>query len=126
MLAALGAHSVRLLCNNPDKAAQLAALGIEVAEQLPPGVHLSVANHRYLTAKLDHTGHTLELPADVGPVPEADIRHPAGGAANAADPAAGDAAPTSEELLARIDGLLPWLRDLGQDRHQGRNQQVRP
>ena len=115
MLAALGAHTVRLLSNNPDKAAQLAALGIEVAEQLPTGVHLSEANHRYLTAKRDHTGHTLELPADVGPAPEADMRQLTGGAANAADPAAGDGAPTHDELLARIDGLLPRLRERAEE-----------
>jgi hypothetical protein len=107
MLAALGAHSVRLLSNNPDKAAQLAALGIEVAEQLPTGVHLFVANHRYLTAKRDHTGHRLELPVDVGPVPEADMRQPARGPANAADPAAGDAAPPLKSCSPRLTVCFP-------------------
>lgn len=63
MLAALGATSVRLLSNNPDKTAQLRALGIEVTEQIPTGVHLSPANHRYLAAKRDHTAHTLNLVA---------------------------------------------------------------
>ncbi|MDP9904577.1 GTP cyclohydrolase II [Arthrobacter bambusae] len=63
MLAALGAGTVRLLTNNPDKAAQLTALGINVTGQVPTGVHLSAANHRYLAAKRDHTAHTLELPA---------------------------------------------------------------
>lgn len=63
MLAALGATSVRLLSNNPDKTAQLRALGIEVTEQVPTGVHLSAANHRYLAAKRDHTAHTLNLAA---------------------------------------------------------------
>ena len=63
MLAALGATSVRLLSNNPDKTAQLRALGIEVTEQVPTGVHLSPANHRYLAAKRDHTAHTLNLVA---------------------------------------------------------------
>jgi GTP cyclohydrolase II len=63
MLAALGADRVRLLSNNPDKAAQLELLGIEVTEQVRTGVHLSDANARYLTAKRDHTAHTLELPA---------------------------------------------------------------
>src|SRR4051812_4873390 len=63
MLAALGADRIRLLSNNPDKAAQLELLGIEVSEQVRTGVHLSEANARYLTAKRDHTAHTLELPA---------------------------------------------------------------
>lgn len=61
ILNALGAGTVRLLTNNPDKAAQLIALGIDVAEQVPTGVHLSEANHRYLAAKRDHTAHTLDL-----------------------------------------------------------------
>lgn len=62
MLTALGATRVRLLTNNPDKTAQLAQHGIDVAEQLPTGVHLSPANAGYLRAKRDHTAHTLDLP----------------------------------------------------------------
>lgn len=62
MLFAVGANDVRLLTNNPDKAAQLTALGVHITEQVPTGVHLSLANHRYLAAKRDHTSHTLELP----------------------------------------------------------------
>jgi GTP cyclohydrolase II len=63
MLRATGAESIRLLSNNPDKAAQLRALGIRVTEMVPTRVHLSPANARYLTAKRDHTAHTIELPA---------------------------------------------------------------
>lgn len=63
MLSALGVGAIRLLSNNPDKARQLAALGVDVAEQVPTGVHLSEANVRYLRAKVEHTGHTLALPA---------------------------------------------------------------
>jgi GTP cyclohydrolase II len=63
MLAALGVGPVRLLSNNPDKALQLAALGVPVAERVPTGVHVSEANVRYLRAKVEHTGHTLALPA---------------------------------------------------------------
>ena len=62
MLTTLGATRVRLLTNNPDKVAQLTRLGIEVAEQLPTGVHLSPANARYLRTKRDSTAHTLDLP----------------------------------------------------------------
>ncbi len=61
MLAALGVERVRLLSNNPDKAGQLAALGVVVEEQVPTGVHLSASNARYLAAKRDRTAHTLDL-----------------------------------------------------------------
>jgi GTP cyclohydrolase II len=63
MLAALGSPSIRLLSNNPDKARQLGALGVEIAEQVTTGVHLSEANLRYLRAKVAHTHHTIDLPA---------------------------------------------------------------
>ena len=58
MLEALGERRVRLLTNNPDKGAQLAALGIEVVERVPTAVHLSRANARYLAAKA-RRGHHL-------------------------------------------------------------------
>ena len=65
MLHALEAPSVRLLSNNPDKARQLSRCGVTVLDQLPTGVHLSAANSRYLTAKVRHGAHTLQLP-DLG------------------------------------------------------------
>jgi GTP cyclohydrolase II len=61
MLHALGADRIRLLSNNPDKAAQLDLLGVAVTERVPTGVHLSAANARYLAVKRDHTAHTLDL-----------------------------------------------------------------
>ncbi|GER23576.1 GTP cyclohydrolase II [Zafaria cholistanensis] len=61
MLLALGAGRIRLLSNNPDKAAQLEFHGVAVAERVPTGVFLSDANIQYLTAKRDHTAHTLDL-----------------------------------------------------------------
>jgi GTP cyclohydrolase II len=63
MLDALGASKVKLLTNNPDKVAQLEELGITVDETLATGVHLSRSNAGYLRAKVDHTRHTLRLPA---------------------------------------------------------------
>ncbi len=63
MLHTLGADRIRLLSNNPDKALQLDALGIDIAEQLPTQVHLSEGNARYLRAKVTHTRHTIDLPA---------------------------------------------------------------
>ncbi|RSM72504.1 GTP cyclohydrolase [Actinoplanes sp. ATCC 53533] len=62
MLLALGAERIRLLSNNPDKASQLEARGVEVTERIPTGVHLSAANLRYLATKATHTAHTLDLP----------------------------------------------------------------
>ena len=61
MLHALGLSSVALLSNNPDKVHQLSRLGINVVEQVPTRVHLSVANAAYLAAKADRGGHTIEL-----------------------------------------------------------------
>ncbi len=63
MLHTLGADRIRLLSNNPDKALQLDALGIDIIEQLPTGVHVSEVNLRYLQAKVSHTHHSLDLPA---------------------------------------------------------------
>jgi GTP cyclohydrolase II len=63
MLRVVGADRVRLLSNNPDKAAQLELLGVRVTDRVPTRVHLSAANARYLAAKRDHTAHTLDLPA---------------------------------------------------------------
>ncbi|WP_035844879.1 GTP cyclohydrolase II [Kitasatospora azatica] len=65
MLQTLGAPRIDLLSNNPDKAGQLAALGITVAERVPTGVHASPSNLRYLRTKATGTpltlGHGLEL-----------------------------------------------------------------
>ncbi|GHH40154.1 GTP cyclohydrolase II [Lentzea cavernae] len=63
MLRALGADRIRLLSNNPDKALQLDALGVQVVDRVPTGVHLTEANAAYLSAKVSHTHHTLALPA---------------------------------------------------------------
>lgn len=61
MLAAVGVAQIRLLSNNPDKAAQLERLGVAVAERVPTGVHVSESNVRYLAAKRDHTSHSIDL-----------------------------------------------------------------
>ncbi|MFP3463784.1 GTP cyclohydrolase II RibA [Arthrobacter globiformis] len=100
MLDALGATRIRLLSNNPDKAEQLAALGIDVTEQVPTGVYLSPANEGYLVAKRDRTAHTLELgTADVGP----------------AVPVPGGTVPGHDEMLSRVDGLVPRLRERAEE-----------
>ncbi|MEY9964063.1 GTP cyclohydrolase II [Streptacidiphilus sp. MAP12-16] len=61
MLAALGVDTLDLLSNNPDKADQLTALGIDVAEHVPTGAHVTDSNLRYLRAKVEHTNHTIQL-----------------------------------------------------------------
>ncbi|MFF3004707.1 GTP cyclohydrolase II [Kitasatospora sp. NPDC057940] len=66
MLTTLGATGIDLLSNNPDKAQQLADLGITVRRRVPTGVHLSASNVRYLRAKVERTGHSIELSRLVG------------------------------------------------------------
>jgi GTP cyclohydrolase II len=107
MLGALGAARIRLLTNNPDKVGQLTALGVDVTEQVPTGVHLSEANRLYLAAKRNHTAHTIDLPA--ADFPAAEFR---AGDFSAVD-FSGTAAtiPTHDELLARVDALIPRLRE---------------
>ena len=51
MLAALGVERIALLSNNPDKVEQLSRLGVDVTEQVPTGIYLSMANAGYLAAK---------------------------------------------------------------------------
>jgi GTP cyclohydrolase II len=62
MLEALGVGPFELLTNNPDKAAQLRALGADVAATVPTGVFATGSNAHYLSAKVRRTGHTIALP----------------------------------------------------------------
>ena len=62
MLHALDVHEVRLLSNNPEKAAALERLGVSVAERVPTAVHLSPDNLGYLLAKSRRGAHTLDIP----------------------------------------------------------------
>jgi GTP cyclohydrolase II len=64
MLHALKADRIALLSNNPDKAEQLAGLGVEITERIKTGVHLSAANAGYLATKALHSAHTLDVPFD--------------------------------------------------------------
>lgn len=59
MLKALDVPAVRLLTNNPDKAAQLQAHGIEVVKRVPTGLYVTAHNRRYLEAKVRRTRHSL-------------------------------------------------------------------
>jgi GTP cyclohydrolase II len=63
MLHALEVQRLALLTNNPDKAAQLVANGLDIVERVPTAVHLTASNRRYLLAKADRGSHALELGA---------------------------------------------------------------
>ena len=60
MLQQLGVPRVRLLTNNPDKIAALAACGIEVIERLPLVVAPNGVNDHYLATKRRRFGHLPE------------------------------------------------------------------
>ncbi|WP_380640053.1 GTP cyclohydrolase II [Saccharothrix lopnurensis] len=59
MLSALGIDSIRLLSNNPDKAAQLRRNGVDVVERVPTGVYVNEVNRGYLRAKIEIAGHQI-------------------------------------------------------------------
>ncbi|WP_053080589.1 GTP cyclohydrolase II RibA [Methylobacterium variabile] len=63
MLTALGVSRVRLLSNNPEKAASLEAAGLTVVETQRALGRVTPENIRYLTAKRDRAGHALDLDA---------------------------------------------------------------
>ena len=60
MLQAIGVHRIRLLTNNPDKIAALAACGVELvgreAHQFAP----NGVNDHYLATKAERFGHLLD------------------------------------------------------------------
>jgi GTP cyclohydrolase II len=59
MLAALGQDRVRLLSNNPRKAAALEAAGVAVEERVPLRSGLNPHNRDYLETKRRRSGHQL-------------------------------------------------------------------
>ena len=67
ILADLGVGSVRLLTNNPDKAAGLERYGVEVADRRPLDVSPTPESLRYLRTKAERMGHDL---SHLLPVPE--------------------------------------------------------
>ena len=60
MLEALGLRRVRLLTNNPDKLAALAACGIDVAGRVPHAFAPNGVNDRYLETKARRFGHLMD------------------------------------------------------------------
>ncbi len=59
MLAQLGIPRVRLLTNNPDKLAALAACGVEIAGREPLVMEANGVNDHYLATKARRFGHLL-------------------------------------------------------------------
>ena len=59
MLRLLGFARVRLLTNNPEKVAGLAACGVEVAERVPHSFPSNTHNELYLATKKAKSGHLL-------------------------------------------------------------------
>ena len=59
MLNMLGINRIRLLSNNPVKAASLTGQGIEVVELVPHSFGENPHNSRYLETKRDRQGHRL-------------------------------------------------------------------
>jgi GTP cyclohydrolase II len=60
MLQAMGIKRVRLLTNNPDKVAALAACGIEVVGREPHSFEPNGVNDEYLATKAARFGHMLD------------------------------------------------------------------
>jgi len=60
MLRELGVGAVRLLTNNPDKVAALAASGIDVAARVPHAFRPNGVNDSYLATKAKRFGHILD------------------------------------------------------------------
>jgi GTP cyclohydrolase II len=61
ILKHLGATSIRLLSNNPEKVRQLESAGIEVVERVPCQPRFSKISRAYLKTKKKKMGHLLDV-----------------------------------------------------------------
>lgn len=59
ILRDLGAHSLRLLTNNPDKVYELGAFGLKISERVPIEIPPQKFDARYLRTKKTKMGHIL-------------------------------------------------------------------
>ena len=64
ILEELGAKSVKLLTNNPEKIKAFENSSIQVVERIPLVIAPNEINLRYLTTKKDVMGHLLDLKSD--------------------------------------------------------------
>jgi GTP cyclohydrolase II len=69
MLKTIGATTIRLLTNNPDKVAQLERSNIKIKERISTPVYANPHNLRYLSAKVDVGLHYIKLPDKLGAKP---------------------------------------------------------
>jgi GTP cyclohydrolase II len=60
MLRQLNLPRIRLLTNNPEKVASLAACGIDIAERVPHSFAPNGVNDTYLATKSARFGHLLD------------------------------------------------------------------
>jgi GTP cyclohydrolase II/3,4-dihydroxy 2-butanone 4-phosphate synthase/GTP cyclohydrolase II len=62
ILRLLGVRSVELITNNPLKIAALVDEGIPVRRRIPSIAPVQSHNRGYLVAKVEHSGHLIDLP----------------------------------------------------------------
>jgi 3,4-dihydroxy 2-butanone 4-phosphate synthase/GTP cyclohydrolase II len=61
ILRAIGIRKMKLMSNNPKKRTGLIGYGLEILENIPLEIKSNQHNERYLKAKRDKMGHTLNL-----------------------------------------------------------------
>jgi len=84
MLRQLGVTRVRVLTNNPEKAAALRRAGLDVVSEHRIAGRSTPENVRYLAAKRDRAGHAIDFEAPVARAPDRDQEPPPAAGAQSA------------------------------------------